>query len=69
MTMHEPHRVVIWESPRGARLTVCRDCEARKQASGEWYRDEAGEELCQVYYAEHWGYCDVCLGRGCEEAE
>lgn len=50
--------VVTWQSPRGYRINVCKECE--NNLAGNWPKDAFGEEYCSVFIALHRGTCDVC---------
>ncbi len=52
-------KVVTWRSPNGETADICPDCEARLTAAGQWPRDYAGAELCQVERGLHSGGCEA----------
>lgn len=56
--------VVTWESPKEARIDVCRACEREMKKAETWPKDSTGQEHCQVYMGEHKGVCDVCEVKG-----
>lgn len=51
-------RVVTWQSPRGIKINICKECE--KKLEGKWPKDWSGEEFCTVYKGIHNGRCDIC---------
>jgi hypothetical protein len=51
-------QVITWQSPRGFKMNICRDCE--KKLEGNWPKDWTGEEYCSVYKGIHRGTCDIC---------
>lgn len=53
-------RIVTWGSPSGNSISICRECQKRLEAVGQWPRDGRGEEYCQVIFGERYGsHCDV----------
>lgn len=51
-------QVVTWQSPRGATLDLCGDCE--RLLAGDWPKDGHGEDYCTVSHGAHVGDCDEC---------
>ena len=43
-----------------SKISICPDCEAELEASGEWPRNRRGEPISQVSHGLHDGICGVC---------
>lgn len=55
-------QTVIYQSPGGARLSICTACERRLRDAREWPKDARGEEYCQVHRGRAPGRCDYVIG-------
>ena len=53
-------QVVTWQTPRGLKRNICRECQEAIEGTSEWPRDAHGEEFCQVHLGLHRGLCDIC---------
>jgi hypothetical protein len=53
-------KVITWQTDSGDKINICRECESRLRAEGEWPRNQRGEEYCQVSMGLHRGHCDTC---------
>ena len=55
--------VVTWQSPRGSKINICHDCEARLDRENSWPKDPHGGEYCSISYGRHMStICDVHPG-------
>jgi hypothetical protein len=51
-------KVTTWQTASGEKIDICKVCE--KSLSGDWPRNDRGEEFCQVSHGLHDGECDTC---------
>ena len=60
---------VVWQSPGGARISICTACERKLRDAREWPKDARGEEYCQVHRGRAPDACDYATGAWREEAD
>jgi len=51
-------KVVTYQSPANNSINICKKCEGR--LSGNWPKDNKGQEYCAVSYGLHTGTCGIC---------
>lgn len=56
-------KVTTYQSPAGAKLSVCGLCEKRYRENGTWPRDRVGGEFCAVSHGLHEGICTAPIHR------
>lgn len=50
---------ITYQSPTGATLNICTECEKRLDGQ-PWPKDNTGQEYCTVSHGLHQGVCDLC---------